>query len=155
MKWTILFLGTILLFSCDLLNRQVKNPLFSGTTFIDRCSPTSTGSTNFPDFKWESPGSQASYEVVGVFTAHITVSGDKQIVNTSDCVAMWTSGMTGSAGNVNFNYFKKVSGGVLQSAFVDTNTLASNTSYYWAVWAYNSDSEVSHSSGENPYDWHP
>lgn len=151
--WIIPVIFVTLVFSCS-LTQPAKNPIFSGSTFIENCSPTGTTNAVFPDFKWNSPGSSVIYEIVALFNSPIVVDGSKKtIVNTNACIAMWTTGMTGSAGSVNFQNFKKVTNGVvLTTTAVDGQTLTNNGStatYYWAVWAFNNDWEISHSSGQN------
>ncbi len=116
-----------------------KNPLFEGTSLIITESPKGTVTPPFT-FAWSSPEG-IYYQVVGIFTNNIRVEG-KKIVNTEDCIAMWTSGMTGQAGNVSYSDFK---------AYPSLSSTAPNLSsgtYYWAVWGYNDRMEVTHSSAQ-------
>ncbi|NPV39142.1 MAG: hypothetical protein HPY78_07690 [Brevinematales bacterium] len=140
MKQNIFFviLTMTLIGGCSSLSQE--NPLFEGTRLIVVTSPKTTA-TSTPTFVWNSPEG-IYYQVVGVFTNHLKIEG-KKIVNTQDCIAMWTSGMSGQAGNVEYSNFKDYP--ALQNA---APSLVSGKTYYWAVWAYNSDMEVTHSSAE-------
>ncbi len=118
-----------------------QNPIFTGTGLINISAPTGTVSTNFPDFSWTATG--LSYEVAAVFTNSINVQG-KKIQNTNDCIAMWTTGMKGSAGTVNYSSFKVVNNGNLTGDYV--TGLPYHGTYYWAVWAYDDQLNISNSS---------
>ncbi|MFN4216190.1 MAG: hypothetical protein ACK4HQ_02125 [Brevinematales bacterium] len=140
MKQNVFFLvGMIILVaSCSSLSQE--NPLFEGTRLIVVKSPKNMVISS-PTFEWNSPEG-IYYQVVGVFTHRLKIEG-KKIVNTEDCIAMWTSGMSGQAGNVEYSNFKDYP--ALQSS---APSLIPGKTYYWAVWAYNSDMEVTHSSAE-------
>ncbi|URA09848.1 hypothetical protein [Thermospira aquatica] len=116
-----------------------KNPLFEGTSLIITASPKGTVSVPLT-FTWSSP-ERIYYQVVAVFTNTIRVEG-KKIVNTNDCIAMWTSGMPGQAGNVSYSDFKAY------PSFSSPPPSLSSGTYYWAVWAYNDRMEVTHSSAQ-------
>ena len=133
---------------CDKIEPQ--SPIFSGTTYISTFLPSVTVTTNFPSFTWTAPDSEVVYQVVGVFSQPIVVS-DKKISNPQDCVAMWTTGLTGSAGDVSFGYFKVVTGGAMTSSTVNASTLTGGSKYYWAVWGYDKDMTVTHSSGQKSF----
>lgn len=142
-----LFVFTACLFittSCDLGNVLTDNgvPVFSGTKIIYSYSPQGHITTNFPNFTWAASG--LKYEIAGVFTQQIKTSG-RQIQNPTDCIAMWTTGLNGSAGSVPYQSFHKVINGVLTSQPVDAITTGT---YYWAVWAYTEAMELSNSSAQ-------
>jgi hypothetical protein len=147
MKLFILMnLFLLLITGCDKMLPQEdpvpKNPLFSGTEYINVTSPVTSGTAN-PTFVWKSPGT--TYQVVGVFTNHIVVSGSK-IVNNNKCIAIWTTEMTGSAGNVDYtNNFKKY---VYPNLLTTPVTALASGTNYWAVWGMNEDMEVTCSSAE-------
>jgi len=65
----------------------------------------------------------------------------KKILSTQDCIALWTSGMSGQSGNVSYTDFKDYP--ALQNS---PPPLISGHTYYWAVWGYNDEMEVTHSS---------
>jgi ABC-type antimicrobial peptide transport system permease subunit len=109
---------------------------------IDINQPEGSGATASPTFIWTATGK--AYEVVGVFNTTIYVTG-KNIDNTNNCIAMWTTGMSGSAGNVPFSNFKQVVNGNLTSN--STNNL-NNGTYHWAVWAYDDTETVVSSSAD-------
>ncbi len=119
---------------------EPKNPIFSGTALIDVYSPVDSTDKDFPDFTWTSTG--LPYEVAGLFSKPIRTSG-LQIDNTSDCFAMWTTGLSGSAGKVPYSNFRKVVNGELTETPVDALT---NGTYYWAVWAYTAQMTLTNSS---------
>lgn len=126
------------------------NPIFSGTTLITIYSPSGSTTTNFPDFTWTSPGISVVYQVLGIFTNEISVH-EKQILNKSDCIAMWTTSLSGSAGDVDFGKFRKVVNGVLTSTPVDSSTLVNTRTYSWAVWGYDNTMTITHSSGQKTF----
>ncbi len=138
------FLAVLAAAGCNLKTEPI-NPLFSGTTFISTFLPKDT-STVPVTFTWTSPGSSVAHEVVGVFTNQIVVD-NMQITNIRDCIAMWTTGMTGSAGEVPFSNFKKVVNGVIQT---DAAVYHSGT-MYWAVWGYDSGLKITHSSAQKSF----
>ncbi len=132
-----------LLISCQNSPFEPENPIFSGTVLIETTGPSGSSASLSPTFVWKATG--LSYEVVGVFKNSIVVNG-KQIQNKNDCFAMWTTGLTGSAGNVDYANFKLVSGGVLTSSAAPS--LSSGVTYYWAVWAYNDQMVITNSSAQ-------
>lgn len=146
----ILFLSFIFLSlsGCSLVESKV--PIFSGTTYILATAPENTISTSLPTFKWSAPDTEVVYQVVGVFLNGISIQ-NMQILNKEDCIAMWTTGMEGSAGDVNFSKFMKVTNGVLTSIAIESNTLGSGTNYYWAVWGYDKGMSITHSSGKKSF----
>lgn len=143
----IAMMTLLLLSGCP--KAEVQSPIFSSTTFIPTFLPSVTSSTT-PTFTWTAPDSEVVYQVLGVFYNEISVK-EKQILNKQDCVAMWTTGMTGSAGEVSFNNFMVVTNGELTSTPVNGSTLSSGHKYYWAVWGYDKDMSVTHSSGQKSF----
>jgi hypothetical protein len=128
--------------SCSTGLGTTQNPVFSGTVLINTTAPEGSGVANPPVFIWQSTG--LSYEVVGVFVNPISVQG-KQIQNINDCIAIWDTGMAGSDGNVSFTLFKQVVNGNLTSS---SASLSSGHTYYWAVWAYDSQLDLTNSSAQ-------
>jgi hypothetical protein len=137
-----LFLFVFLWVSCDNSTPEPKNPLFSGTILIETTAPIKSISSNNPEFKWQSPGT--TYEILGVFTNVISVDG-KKIQNKNDCIAMWTTGLKGTAGEVSFSDFRQMIGGVIQGSCM-SNLPGGGVVYHWAVWAYDDKMTITHSS---------
>jgi len=139
MKKIFIFLALCLIISCDKTPGDPKNPIFSGSIYIEITGPTGNVSSN-PTFIWQSPGT--TYEIAGVFTNTISIQG-KKIVNNKDCIALWSTGFTGSAGNVPLSSFRKCANGQPTSDLFGSLT---NGVYYWAVWGEDDKMTVTHSS---------
>jgi hypothetical protein len=141
MKKIFLFLALGLIISCDKTPGDPKNPLFSGTTYIEITGPTGNVSSSFT-FIWQSPGT--AYEIAGLFTNSIAVEG-KKIINNNDCIALWATGYSGSAGNVPLSSFRKCVNGQPTSDLYGSLPGGGKV-YYWAVWGEDEKLTVTHSS---------
>ncbi|MEJ5284715.1 MAG: hypothetical protein ACP5Q5_08165 [Brevinematia bacterium] len=121
-----------------------SNPIFPETKLIRVSLPAYTTTSDYPDFVWSSP-SDCKYQVVGIFTNKIIING-KNIVNKNDCIAMWHTGLTGQAGNVNYTFFKVTINGEIKD--YQPSALQNGNTYYWAVWGYDKDLKLTHSSDQ-------
>jgi hypothetical protein len=140
-KISILFITGIAVLTSGCNLQTLYNPLFSGTTYVTTTAPSGNGAGTLPVFKWQS-STDMKYQIAAVFKKAIQVDG-KRIKNTNDCIAIWTTGMNGSAGNVSYSDFRVFSNGAIQSSA--PANLSAGT-YYWAIWGDNDQMSVTHSS---------
>jgi hypothetical protein len=113
------------------------NPAFAGAQLITVGTPGSGCHTGLkPTFTWQATGRKMVY--VGVFRSNISISDDR-IVNTSDNIWAWHSGLgRAREGNVAFSDGVSVKGDTLLTDAAPI-PLEQGHSYTWAVWAWNDD----------------
>ncbi len=143
MKKLLVLIILFMLSSCEKVFND-SNPIFPETKLIRVSLPTYTTTTDYPDFVWTSP-SDCKYQVAGIFTNKIIING-KNIVNKNDCIAMWHTGLTGQPGNVNYTFFKATINGEIKD--YQPPALQNGKTYYWAVWGYDKDLKLTHSSDQ-------
>ena len=100
-----------------------------------------------PPLAWVAPNSPLT--VAAIFQNKIDVSANGKITNTSDIVWLWHSGLSsGRAGAVEYSEGKSVNDDDLVNVS-DPVPLEKGRTYYWIVWAWDSEGKhVKYSSAE-------
>ena len=157
---SMIILGCFLLYGCaegdaELADKSgeyyypaIQNLLFYETREI---SLEITPNVSNPSFAWYTTG--LKYVVVTIFKSKIDLKGN-EIANPEDAVWTWNTGLgKGREGNISFSDGRDVANGEIQKTTtpspLDTGT------YYIAVWGYDEYYNLTHSSKEYQYEYHP
>lgn len=128
------------------------NPLFPGVIEIPLVFPEKgiILQTNTPQFVWEAPKNEIT--MLGVFNRPIEINSDGSILNITDLVWVWHSGLgNGRIGNVFFNDGRSINGDDITSV-TNPIPLERGRTYFWAVWAWDDFGlDLTHSSTESDF----
>jgi len=121
-----------------------QNLIFRNTTAVSTVW-VSTNGTKTPTFYWPATGKK--YVVVTIFREQLDVKNNR-IMNTNAAAWTWNTGLgKGIEGNITFADGVDMVNGKIQS----TTSPLTNGTYYWAVWAFDDNYELTHSSIQFEY----